>query len=257
MEEATPPREKKNTKTLADRVFERCLELHGRNDFVYEPPVDGSPKQPDYLLVHGGRNLRFEVKSFDPPEKAGAGSVMTFDPRAPVREKINKAAKQFAGMKGDTCAVVLFNNSDESIFLKSPVDMYGVMAGDPALQFIFDTAKGSITDDKPTQTFSKNGKMRHESKKSANATIQNTTISALIVPLKHPQPDIDGTNFDVPQVKNLGVIVYENPWAAKRFPRDLFLGPWDVIYGNISDKEWGCVHWGSNVIEEMLGRMKG
>lgn len=52
---------------------------------------------------------------------------------------------------------------------------------------------------------------------------------------------------DSPGRKVLRALVYENPYAAKRLPEDIFAGPYDVRWGPVDDRRINKLYIGSEL----------
>lgn len=229
-----------NEKTFSDLLFEEYLVSQGIATFDYEKDWEGIPKHPDYTVYHNGSTFIFDVKEFDYHPRH-PGQLVCDNPCDPIREKINQVRTQFKYFKDKSCCLVLYTH-DPLVELHEDTTMLGAMYGDFGVTMLFDTQKGSAVPDSTRQRFLTGGKMfRYESSK-----LQNQTISALVT-LRHihvgqrryqkifrdsPRTGkpIAAIDFDIDE-KRLGVIVWENAYARVPFPRDMFLGTYDVRWG--------------------------
>lgn len=206
-------------KTTSELLFERYLVSHNLF-FEYEKGVEERQQQgkktPDYQVTHQSKLLVFDVKEFEGKELIPGHhySSKIEDDLKPIREKIGKARKQFKDFKEFPCCLVLYSHdfllaSD----LRMPSMVYGAMYGDIGWTYPYDQASDTFRESSWTPHFLVNGKMlRHETGK-----VQNKTVSAIIV--------LRELNDQV------GVIVYENIFAANQLPRDVFDGKFDVRFG--------------------------
>ena len=209
-----------NPKTDADRLFETWMLASGYTDFEYEPDL-GDGTAPDYRVRADGVPVLCEVKGFAPPDPTPGFSYVDF--RAPIREKVNAAQKQFRRFRGTPCVLVLANGA----FIDQPKEMVQVMFGD--FELIIPVRLGPVVEKLPPieLRFGPGGKMRQ----GLSDRPQNTTISAILA-LWYPLRDL------------LGAIVYENPAARIPLPRYVFAGPYDLRYGETDEGYWGLVSCG-------------
>lgn len=202
-------------KNVSEQLFEDYLISQGITDFEFEKEWEGIPSHPDYVIYHDRRELIFDVKEFE-FHYYPAGSFISDDPYARIREKINYVRNQFKYFKDKPCCLVLYTH-DPMVELHDWTTVFGAMYGDFGVTMLFNTETGLAVADSTRQAFLSRGKMfRLESSKP-----QNTTISALIT-LRH---------VHVEEKRNLGVIVWENAFANNPFPRDLFCGDYDERWG--------------------------
>lgn len=201
--------------TIGERLFEEYLLSQGMINFEYEKSHESKSKRPDYFVHVGDKQYIFEVKDIDPPNLRK--DDRNYDVLAPIREKINRAAKQFKEYKKWPCCLVLYNNGNRFVPLEDPLDMLGTMNGDPGATWNFDLSTDGLIPGTIRLTFGDNGKMIRPKLSEP----QNTTISALIT-LRYVAIKQDETK--------LGVIVWENRFARVPFPRELFCGPYDERY---------------------------
>jgi hypothetical protein len=238
---------KQNPKNFSDLLFERYLISQGILDFAYEKEHTHTDNKPDFIFTQNTHDYIFDVKEFD-----GIGIVeghICFSPSyKKIRDKITQATKQFKHFKESPCCLVLYSfDYAIDIDLHSPNTVYGSMYGDAGWQIpIVQDKEKSYSPNKTTPSFGGNknknrGKMLRYSDKGANHPIapQNTTISALIVlrefrnsPFGYIETlrNSNDNNFDLEGSK-AGLIIYENCYARKPFPKDLFCGEFDTRFG--------------------------
>lgn len=131
--------------TQSETLFEQYLHAQGWDAFEHEPKIEGSDKRPDYRVTVYGDAVYFEVKEFEAlPEhfRAGFGA---YDPYGPIREKINDARPQLHPLKGQPCAIVLFNTERPLVSLE-PTFVFGAMLGDAAIRMPFDREAGMLNE---------------------------------------------------------------------------------------------------------------
>jgi hypothetical protein len=248
-----------NPKTPSDLLFEDYLKAHGREDFVYEEPLPGSSKVPDYQLRADPKPLLFEVKSFDVEPTKGFGY---FDPYGPTRRKITKAAEKFKQLEGYSCSLVLHYDGPGLIMLE-PWVILGAMLGDIGFEIPFDQSTQALEAARSAQVFGKDGRMIQYSKGGIPDRPVNTRINSVIVIEQYPlgqkrfgkyydalraeraenAGSLDaalecygevraarGTERDV-SLRVVRAVVVENPYAPIPLRRDLFVGPCDERFG--------------------------
>ncbi len=126
--------------------------------------------------------------------------------------------------------------------------MLGAMYGDVALRIPFNPQTGKANEEQAERAFYKRGKMIRPGWKEP----ANTRLSAIIslryvsvgwvrynkLAATDPSVQEPGAELDFdPHEQKLGVIVWENAFAAIPFPRDLFCGEYDEIYGRVADRQ--------------------
>jgi excisionase family DNA binding protein len=238
--------------TISELLFEQYLADNGL-DADHEPVVAGRSARLDYRIMHDDQPFWFEVKEFGESDIGGGGA---FDPYISIRNRIGKAAKQFADYKGESCSIVFYNDRLNLASIYAPEIVLGAMLGNVSVTVPVDVSTGTETG--PTKTgFSEGGKMIEPNLKVP----QNTTISAIIalerfgvgsrefrvmVAAKEAAEErrLPWTEFfellQTDREKNnrhvLRTMVYENPYAAVSLPRDLFNGPYDERWGPIEER---------------------
>ncbi len=238
--------------TISELLFEQYMADHGLSA-DHEPAIAGRSARLDYRLTRGGQPFWFEVKEFGESYIPGGGA---FDPYISIRNRIGKAAKQFADYKGESCSIVFYNDRLNLASIYAPEIVLGAMLGNVSVTVPVDFGTGRETG--PSRTgFSEGGKMIEPNLKVP----QNTSISAVIalerlgvggrefrvmVAAKEASEErrLSWTEFfqllQADREKNsrhvLRTMVYENPYAAVPLPRDLFNGPYDERWGQIENK---------------------
>lgn len=263
-------------RTESELLFEEYLRAHALGYFEFEPEIAGTSRRPDYRLIVQGEPILFEVKEFRPDpalfvNMTGGG----YDPYGRIREKIEAARKKFKGLEGISCCLVLYNCSHPLVDLASWHIVYGAMLGNFGFSFPVDTNTGAGDPNEMTPGFHGGGKMLRYRDQQAIAP-QNTTVSAIIV-LQHVGlgqrrlsayidrvkrdleskisveqvwqivQDASGTERD-PSLRQLRVIVYENPVAQKPLSREMFCGEYDERYG-AEDGKLLRVYAGKGILE--------
>jgi hypothetical protein len=236
-------------KTIGEKTFEEYLNSR-EIKYEFERRLPGKQRRPDYTIFHD-REYLLEVKDLDPTDVPEGGA---FDGYARIRSKIDSAAKKFQEYETYPCALVLYNNNAALVDVTKPELVLGAMYGNVGIVIPF-----NIETAEPTgleyQAFLAGGKMIRPHWKEA----ANTRISALIT-LRYVEVGLMRQNEFVSKIKStetnrvkraadvyrqlinanfefdreerhLGVIVWENAFGATPFPRDLFAGEFDEIYG--------------------------
>lgn len=260
-----------NPPTESEQLFEQYLTAHGYTDWEHEPEIEGKRKKPDYRLAVAGSYFFFEVKEFDAPlPTLGYGS---YDPYGPLREKINRAARQFKEFKAFACSVVMANPKYSFVDLDTPGIIIGSMLGNLGFEVQIGVPPGQ--QNSPKQVFTGGGKMVNYKRQKP----QNTTISSIVIldhyPLRQMKIEIalDAWKRELgepsleevwgfcdafpktPEDRVLRVAVYENPYARIPLRRDLFRGPFDGRWG-VDGEVLRRVYVGDDLrrIEEQLER---
>ena len=234
-----------NARTPGELLFEEYLRSQGLTDFEYEKERPGKQRRPDYSVTIEHREYLFDVKDFE-PEIYPIG-FFSHDPYPRIREKINQVSKQFKEYEGWTCCAVLYNNGDHLLGLNDFTVMYGAMEGDFGVSMVIDVEQGRAIPGSEQYAFLDRGKMI----RPHWVEPQNTKISALITVRKllvgqtrymrelrlmirnkvpGPFPSESEVDFDTNE-EHVGVIVWENRFAAVPFSRDLFRGNYDARWG--------------------------
>ena len=237
---------------ISELLFEQYLADNGLSA-DHEPVVAGRSSRLDYRLVRGGQPFWFDVKEFRESHSDGDGP---FDPYVSIRNRIGKAAKQFVDYKGESCSIVFYNDRLNLASIYAPEIVLGAMLGNVSVTVPVNFSTGRETGP-PRTGFSEGGKMIEPNLKVP----QNTTISAIIA---LERLGVGGREFRVMVAAKeaaeerrlswaeffeslqadrerhnrhvLRTMVYENPYAAVRLPRDLFNGPYDERWGPIENE---------------------
>jgi hypothetical protein len=265
-------------KTVGEKTFEHYLDARGiKHEF--ERLMPGKKRPPDYTIFRD-REYLLEVKDFEATDVPEAGA---YDAYARIRSKIDSARKKFQEYEGYPCCLVLYNNDARLVDVETPHIVLGAMYGNVGVVVPFNAETGEPTGDE-YQAFLGGGKMIRPHWKNP----ENTRISALIS-LRFVELGVARLNEYVSKIKSdetdrvkraagvfqklksaniefdrgerhLGVIVWENSFAAIPLPRDLFNGDYDEIYG-LEDKNTHRVFAGKGVLEceeiEAAGRPRG
>jgi excisionase family DNA binding protein len=239
--------------TISELLFEQYLLDTELGAAEHEPTIPGRSSRLDYRLMHGGQPLWFEVKEFGEAE-IGAGGA--YDPYVSIRNRIGKAAKQFTDYKGESCSIVFYNDRLNLASIYAPEIVLGAMLGNVSVSIQVNLQTGEEVGP-PRTGFSEGGKLIHPTLKVP----QNTTISSIIalerlgvggrefrvmVAAKEAAEDrrLPWTEFvellRADEEKHnryvLRTMVYENPHAAVRLPRDIFNGPYDERWGPLENE---------------------
>lgn len=213
-------------------------------------------------------DIEDDGSAIEVPVRGGA-----YDPHGKLREKLNTARAQFKEFKGTPCAVVLYTEGDGAD-LRSPEVMLGVMYGNYGVSIPFNQERGDFVGTEPEFGFQTGGSVVHRGRMSDEARIQNTTISALVTlrevkvgaarlaeyikrkdggaaaylfdPALHARLNVDEVH--------LGVIVWENAFAANPLPKELFRGPYDEYWSAREDRSGNILTHRGNVLKWTLDR---
>jgi hypothetical protein len=252
------------SKTESERLFESYLHASGYLEFEFEPQISNASARPDFVLktnVSETPMVLFEIKEFQPTPadfKLGYGF---YDPYGAIRDKIQEARKKFRDYKEYPCALVLYNAGRALVDLRWEF-IYGAMLGNLGYSIPFDKAAGRLVDKAVlSPVFTQGGEM-HREKNGQVIETQNTTISAILViellPVGKRRFEIEtakkskklgrelgyeeyiqlidssrGTERDV-SLRQLRSVTCRNPYSRIAFPDNLFRGPYDECYGEVS-----------------------
>jgi excisionase family DNA binding protein len=244
-------RTKRTERNVSELLFEEYLaeQKFGMPD--REPTVTGKNKRIDCRLWFKNQPLWFEVKEFAEDPTCARPGGRAHDPYLSIRAKIDKASEKFREYKGECCSLVLYNDRLNLVDIRTPSIVLGAMLGNVGFRSPIDFVRG-IETGPHTKFFGEGGKLLHPH----NRTPQNTRISAVIalerlavgqkgfqIALARKEAD-QNRRFPLDEVlaflqehgeaynsTALRVLVYENPYADKKLPRDLFNGPFDVRWG--------------------------
>jgi hypothetical protein len=239
-------------RTLSEQSFESYLRENGCTEFERHPSIAGNLKRPDYKIKLDGKSVYFEVKEFTPSTRDYNPCL---DMYGPIREKINAASKQFSGLKGPACVVVIANPQRAQVYLDE-LAVVGSMFGDLGWTFELDAKSKVLSESRPA--FLGKGKMTWRTR-AGNVVVQNTTTSAIAIleefPLgsrrfdvkrfieerktgtkKRPEELLEefeasqGTPEDL-SLHRRRLLIFENPYAKKRMPLEFGRGPFDERIG--------------------------
>ena len=241
-------------RTAGERAFEKYLLESGLGSFEFERVHPGKRKRPDYSLDLE-REYLFDVKDMTQDEG--------IDFYRWIREQINQGNRKFREYKGRPCCIVMFAAGTWDTKLVTPFVVLGAMYGDYGISIPFDAERELFDSTQTESGFFKNGKMMQP----RFVKPQNTTISALLTLRELPvgqarlakyfdtaEPDVkfqfdldiqNKVDFDISE-KKLGVIVWENAYAAVRLRRDLFAGEWDEWWA-AEEGAVTCTHKGESL----------
>jgi hypothetical protein len=245
--------------TTSERLFEEYLQSKGLGYFQFEKEMPGTSKKPDYSLSIRGQEILFEVKELAPTDDDFRPGARFYEPYEPIREKINSASKQFRDLKQYCCCLVLFDKGKPGLDL-SWRSIYAAMLGTPADYVPFNAATGvfDLASAQPVLNPTRAKMVR--SKDGRPIAPQNTTIAAIAVleqmeigrrrfeieverlkrgrggtlgieEFRRLVQNVRGTERD-DSLRQLRVVLCENPFRRiPAFPREIFSGPYDEIYG--------------------------
>jgi excisionase family DNA binding protein len=235
---------------VSELLFEEYLAEYSWPAPEHHPPFPGTTKLVDYRVTHKEQTLWFEVKEFAGDEILENGGGF-YDPYVSVRAKIGKASEKFRKYDGECCSLVLFNEQANLVDIATPMLVLGAMLGNFGFRVPLNfSPRESVSP--VLSEFMAGGKMIHPHMK----TPQNTTISAIIALERFPvgqkefriqvaQKEFDGKrrlseqelmdlwelNRAAHERRVLRAIVYDNPYANRPLPSDIFVGPFDERWG--------------------------
>lgn len=250
-------------KTESEILFEEYMSSNALGFYEFEPEIDGTSRKPDYKLRVGGATVLFEVKEFRPnPTLIRNISGGAYDPYHLIREKIRAARKKFRDLEEFPCCLVLYNCGHPYVELSSWEIVYAAMLGNLGFQFPVDTVTGIGDPDKAERVLHGGGEM-FEYKNGEPVAERNTTISAILalghfpLGMRRLSAHIDrikaagggigvmevwkivedsrGTERDA-SLRQLRVVVHENPFARLPLTRGIFCGEFDERYGEQDGK---------------------
>ena len=250
--------ENEATRTESEELFEEYLYSRGHLDFEFEKQFDSSSARLDFALLFKGDQILFEIKEFHATPGDFKTGFTYFDPYGPIREKIQAAWKKFKDFKQYCCCLVLYNRQKPSVDLGWQF-VYGAMLGNLAYRMPFDKNRGEFVAEKTMSGFYGGGGKMVRTKQGEAFAPQNTRISAIVVLTRFQvgkkRFDIEmarqekklgrdlsfeefwdsvesarGTERDL-SLRELSVVVCENPDAPIQLPVEMFRGPYDKRYG--------------------------
>ena len=236
---------------VSELLFEEYLAEYGGPAPEHHPPFPGTTKLVDYRITHKEQTLWFEVKEFAEDEKLLKSGGGAYDPYVSIRAKIGKASEKFREYDGECCSLVLFNEQANLIDIATPTFVLGAMLGNLGFHVPINPSPRESVSPIPSE-FMDGGKMIHPHLK----TPQNTTISAIIALERFPvgqkefriqvaQKELDEQrsmpvqefmellelNRTAHERRVLRAVVYDNPYANRPLPIDIFVGPFDERWG--------------------------
>jgi hypothetical protein len=230
-----------NQKNESDLLFERYLTTQNLQ-FEYEPELEATTNRIDYLVQHPEGQLYLEVKQIQRPLPPRGFSVM--QPYSPIRSHIHDGAKQFRHLPNTINALVFAAGPNSFVNLTSSTAMLGAMYGDFVFRVPFNPSSGHHEQSEVTTGFQLgNGKMLQK------AGIRNSRISAIISlhdyhtyakealrylntengkSREEKWTEIQSGEAPIQTETTPCVTVWDNAYARRRFPMDIFRGPMDA-----------------------------
>jgi excisionase family DNA binding protein len=243
---------------VSELLFEDYLAEYKLSLPDREPSIPGKSRRIDYRLSFENQTLWFEVKEFAEDASLLDGGGGAYDPYVGIRRKIDEASKKFREYHEESCSLVLYNRTINLVDICTPSIVLGAMLGNVSWRIPMDFEKG-IETGPPTTFFSDGGKLIHPHTK----TPRNTTINAVIaleklavghrefrIALAKKEREEDRrfsweeffeflqSQGDAYRRTALRVLVYENPYAKRRLPANIFAGPFDVRWGPVDGKPY-------------------
>jgi hypothetical protein len=235
-------------KTPGEVLFETYLSEQDL-PFEFEIRHTGKRKRPDYRIKHDGQELLLDVKDFAPKDFPEHG--VFYDPIGPIRNKIDDAEEKFQEFKSHSCSLVLHNEGAPLVHLSDPLIVFGAMFGNPGYTIPMDTGTGAPAG--PISAgFLEGGKLIHSRKRrprmehiSALLTVRRFNVGALrmdrYVEGLPKNPELTSSERAITLLEHLEaadlpfdqgeqavcIIVWENTFAARPLPIDLFCGEFD------------------------------
>jgi hypothetical protein len=269
-------------RTESEVLFELYLNTSGFIDYKFGHEHPGKSKRPDFSISIRGKEYLFEIKEFRAKPQDFREGGGAYDPYGPIRDKISKAQKQFQEFRDSCCCLVLYNAEKPLVDLEWRY-IFGAMLGNLGFRFPIDPS-GSARDVEFQPGFTGRGKkqggrMLHYDRQENPVSFQNTSVSAILVleqfrigyrrfeiELHRKERELSrkltweehmamvnearGTERDN-RLRELRVVICENPYARIPLPKELFRGPYDERYGNLNG-EIQCIFVGEEIkkIEE-------
>ena len=230
-----------NSKNESDLLFERYLSSQGFT-FDYEPEIPKSNRRIDYVVGHPSGPLYFEVKQIEVP--LPGGSFFQWDPYPPIRSHIHDAVKQFQDLPNSINALVFAAGPCSFVDLRASYVMLGAMYGDFVFHVPLKVDPKNREDEEVVAGF-----MPGKGKMVRRHHVQNTRISAIISlhdyntfpkeaalylksddgrTLEERQADLWSGQAEISEELTPCVTVWENAYAKRKFPNELFRGPMDA-----------------------------
>lgn len=252
----TPDRQP--AKNESELLFEAHLQASGLRDYAFERQMPGTTRRPDYALPWANSFILFEVKEFRATSEDLQSGFGAYEPYGPLREKLNAASRKFKDLDEYCCCLVLYNVDKPLIHLEWEY-IYGAMLGNLGWSVPIDVPGLPEPEDRETRTIFMAGGKMHRERHGAPIAPQNQTISAIIVLQQFPigerrfRAEIRsrerdaGRSLEIEELcremeraegterahslRQLRVVVHENPYARIELPPELFRGPFDERYG--------------------------
>jgi hypothetical protein len=236
--------------TDSEKLFEKYLVQNGFCSFDYEPRLRESRRPPDFCLHYAGGRILFQVKQLDSPHVRPDGF---FDPHDTIKGKIEEAWRQLRGFQNDCCCIVLCELGSQTPVLDRNF-IYGVMLGRLQIVTPFDRDRGPLPESAFTAFSDEGGEMRwesgepHKANVSAIVVLEQLKVGQMrfLAAPRRARENVSreerfalaweevkrarGTKHDS-SLRELRVVVYENPYALRPLRPDLFCGPYDERYG--------------------------
>lgn len=256
-------RDRDPAKNESELLFEFHLRASGLQEFVFEKEMPGTTRRPDYAVPLADSFILFEVKEFRATREDLQSGFGGYDPYGPLREKINAGSRKFKALSEYCCCLVLYNVDKPLIHLEWQY-IYSAMLGNLGFSVPIDVPGLPEPEDKEIRKIFMAGGKMHRERQGVPIAPQNQTISAIMVLQQFPIGErrfraevrrreqecgakleleqyyelIDqaqGTDRDL-SLRQLRVVVHENPYARMPLPGELFRGPYDERYGGLDGR---------------------
>jgi hypothetical protein len=257
-------------RTASETLLQEYLLSQGLTDFEMEPAAAGAMWRPDCCLRVNGKEVLLEVKDYREHDRFLGGYR---DPYGGLREEIAAGCKEFQGIAGKSCCLVLHKQKGVSLDWQMVV---AAMLGGLTFTRPKDQRQGS-SDISIVEKLPSSGITMHQSSRESTVAQQNATTSAVIVIEQYGigekrfrlyihqreqelgrdlgvgeylqlAEEAAGTELDI-SLNRIRVRVIENPHAIVPLDRQLFRGTFDERYGEIEGSRWGRIYAGRAVAE--------
>jgi excisionase family DNA binding protein len=238
------------SRNAADLLFEKYLAEYGLGVAGREPVVPENSGRISYKLRFKGKVLRFEVKELtEGAESLGLGGGI-LDPHLGIRREIDEVTEKFREFADESCCLVLYSRNLNLAEICTPSVVLDAMLGHVSWRVPIIPERGGAGGTS-RQVHAGGGQADRQTSKPTNTSIgaviavekiavgQRAFHNALAKKEREedrrlPWEEIRGAlqrRKDKYERTVLRVLVFENPYANKRLPADIFAGPFDVRWG--------------------------
>jgi len=231
-----------------------CLNYAGRRIISEVKEID--PPEPEPAVVDSKKPLwgKDEARKLHITRSGLKIRGGFSDPYLRIQRKIEEAWEKLRYFPKNICCIVLYDTSSPGPTRLEPWLVYGAMLGRLTHVTPYDPERGLLPEKSFSMFSPEGGEMRW-----ASGEPHKTNISAILVLEEFPvgqyrffvaaprsDPNLSvveravktyeamrlarGTKRDA-SLRKVRVIVHENPFAARKLPKGVFCGPYDVRYG--------------------------